>query len=661
MKENEINFSFIEEKELILLCHLIEDNVKRLTEEIQMKLFTLRHDNVYILSPKQFNKIIKEEIEHFLSFLKTKDITTGISRGRYTAVKGVGENSILTFFNFLRICILRYIPEEKITRDFVHKVFNLYMKTHLLSYIQERYRNKNKEQEQLYESLIETISKQHKEIREKERQIQQGKLKVLKLAKESIEEQNKQITAFLIYFAHETKLPLTIIENVIDTVKEEAGKRKIPSLSVLENEVEKNKKMVIDILDYEKILKGKILYNHDIIVNISDMVQEKISLFKSLAFQNDLQLTSDLQHDLYIKIAPRALDRILNNIIDNAIKYNTPRGSIHVELKGNVNSVVLIIQDTGMGIPVEQLVHIFKPYYQCVHKNRTVQGIGAGLPLVKNIVDELCGQITVGSHINRGTTVFITFHKEKIISKDKDFLKMRLSNPIVRRNIVLKQEMYDKDKNTIIVVEDDLELLSLMQKKMIGDFNFYYAREGQEALRKLKTIPRPDVIISDIMMDIMDGYEFFHHLQADKNMRDIPFIFLTAKSDVEEKLKGLQRGAIDYIEKPFKVEVVKEKIKAIIRGRAIYTEREIERMEDKILKLLRTNENTYIKFDRICTMHNLSNREREVVQYVLKGLENKRIADILCVSIDTINTHMKNIKKKCNVNNKIQLINLFHN
>jgi DNA-binding NarL/FixJ family response regulator len=223
----------------------------------------------------------------------------------------------------------------------------------------------------------------------------------------------------------------------------------------------------------------------------------------------------------------------------------------------------------------------------------------------------------------------------------------------------LKPEIYDEIKKTILVVEENTEHLSYLQENMIDEFNFYYALNGKDALGKLEIIPKPDVIISDIMMDIMDGYEFLCQLREKSDMQDIPFIFFTSKATEEDTLKGLRLGAVDYIEKPFSLQILKEKIRSLIRDHDIYSEKEVERIGKRLLKTIRLKESTQINFELLYTKYNLSKREREILQYIIKGMESKDIAGKLFISYDTVKRHIQNLKEKCNVKNLVQLINLF--
>ncbi|MBN2536400.1 MAG: response regulator transcription factor, partial [Spirochaetales bacterium] len=118
-------------------------------------------------------------------------------------------------------------------------------------------------------------------------------------------------------------------------------------------------------------------------------------------------------------------------------------------------------------------------------------------------------------------------------------------------------------------------------------------------------------------------------------------------------------GAVDYIEKPFSVAVLKEKIKSLIRDHEVYSETEIEKMEKKLLRSIRTKESTETHFELLSKRFDLSSREQEIIQYIIRGMDNKDIAEKLFISIDTVKSHFQKIKIKCKVKNKIQLANLF--
>jgi signal transduction histidine kinase len=133
----------------------------------------------------------------------------------------------------------------------------------------------------------------------------------------------------------------------------------------------------------------------------------------------------------------------------------------------------------------------------------------------------------------------------------------------------LQEADIQTNRPTVLLVEDNLNLLYYMHANLRDTYNVFWATNGQEALEKLQNIPRPDIIVADIMMDVMDGYQFYEELSRREQYRDIPFIFLTARTSLDEKLKGLSSGAIDYIYKPFVMSELTAKIASIIRNQEV--------------------------------------------------------------------------------------------
>ncbi|MBN2440681.1 MAG: response regulator [Spirochaetales bacterium] len=649
MNDNEILTTNIQE-----FIKKIKQNIHEYIKKISDSLLPLIFDNDYAFDLENLNDIIRNELESFLSYLDTKDEQVISLQGANAVDKGLSERIIITLYQIFNSLISEDVLKEK-------QDLQKYVIDHILSYLSifsssflaKKSSYIHQEQKQLYKTLTNTVTKQKEEIAEKERLLQESKIKAL-------EEQSKKKTDFLVEVSHDIKLPLTIMQNTVNTLKEEAGRRKLPSLLKLEVEVEELKSMLIDILDYEKIQQGEMLYDHDKIVNISAITSEKVRLFHPLFNEKEIKVTTEIQNDLYTPIAPFALDRVLNNIIDNAVKYNSPgNGSIHITLTSSAQSIVLTIRDTGIGIPKRHLKYVFKPYFQSLIKKNDSHGVGVGLPIVKSIIKEIAGKIAIESEEKKGTVVTITFNKANIPESMREEIihKTNLSKPLVHKTIHFKPEEYNEKKITVLVVENHKELLVYMQHQM-DDFNFYFALDGREALHKLTTMPKPDIIISDIMMPHVDGYEFFEKLKSIKEFREIPFIFLTAKTAPDEKIKGLRSGAIDFIEKPFSIEFLKEKIKTLIRNRDLYNSKNVASLQNKITEILKAPEKSEYNYS-LAVSSNFTAREREIIALLMKGMENREIADHLCISTETVKKHLQSMKEKCNVDNKIQLVNYF--
>ena len=161
-------------------------------------------------------------------------------------------------------------------------------------------------------------------------------------------------------------------------------------------------------------------------------------------------------------------------------------------------------------------------------------------------------------------------------------------------------------------------------------------------------------------MEPIDGHEFFDTLIKKDQYKDIPFIFLTSRTDTDEKIKSLQKGVIDYICKPFDVEVLLAKIKTIIKSREMYLEKVRKKIERKIYKAIKSKgDEKFLHLEKMCQKYVLSPREKEVLQRILHGLQIIEIADMLFLSEHTVRNHIRKIYRKCKVQNRIELMNIF--
>lgn len=500
--------------------------------------------------------------------------------------------------------------------------------------------------------------KENLEKKVKERTIE------VELAKREVEELIKQKSNFFVNLTHEIKTPLTLIRNYLNdhVIK----KIKTNEAQLIKYNFDKLTRDIINYLDFEKLERNQVFYNHNQLFNFSKLLEMKIKLFIDIAEKKNIKINYDIKDNLYLMMDSYAADRIINNLIDNAIKYTDKDGEINILLKKENNKVILVVSDNGIGISSEQLVNIFKPYHQLSHKKRNIQGIGMGLSIVKNILNSINSEIIVESELDKGTTFTIYFNR--LSNKNKDMIsdEIEYSNPIESFfDIKIINKEYDKNKYNILMVEDNYELLAYLINKLNDEYNVFYATNGKAALDKIKVIPVPNVIISDIMMDEMDGYEFFDKINSNIGLTFIPFIFLTAKSTSDEKLKGLSKGAMDFIYKPFNFEELLNKIRAIIKNQTAQKENNLKSFKIKVSKILRNNtvvEAKYSEFYQICEKYNINPREQEVVKEIINGCDDyKEVGNKLNVSINTIKKHIQNIFKKIKVQNKMELIKFFRN
>ena len=404
---------------------------------------------------------------------------------------------------------------------------------------------------------------------------------------------------------------------------------------------------------------------------LSNIAERNVFQFKEIADRKGFGLKYDIAPNIYSKIDPSSFDSIVINLISNAIKFTDSYGEINAILKADNNEIELLVNDTGIGISEEMQEHIFKPYYQISHKKSNIQGIGMGLNIVKKIVEKVHGKILIDSKPGQGTSFMIILNRYFLKGNDK---VQNLSNneKIITNELneaELKEKKFDKNKNTILIIEDNLQMLSSLQNDLLADYNIFYAFNGFDALEKIKNVPKPDIIISDIMMDVIDGYEFYAELLKDSRFNSVPFIFLTAKGSDDDKIISLKKGAVDYITKPFITDELKAKLNSLLKIKEALNRERIEKLTKKISGFLESsndfkeeiipeNKNDSVENNNALFMnHGISRRQIEIFSLLEKGLERKEISDCLNISLGTVKTHIERLFKKFNVNNKIDLIN----
>lgn len=478
----------------------------------------------------------------------------------------------------------------------------------------------------------------------------------------NLKEINVRMTKFFINFAHEIKTPLTLIRNYL-------GKyilKTSPSieLDVIKNNFDKITRDVVNYLDSEKLKMGKIFYNHSQIINLSDILIDKIELFKSIAENKKIIIETDIEYDIFIKSDPYAIDRIINNLIDNAIRYTNENGFIKIILQSEKDKIRFITEDNGIGIEEEQKNNLFFPFYQLSHEKRNIQGIGMGLNIVKQILESLEGEIDIESEPGKGSKFYVTLKKHILKPDDVIQSDLNYSKPIDDfSKIEVKKIKPIIGRSNILIVEDNIKLLNFLQENLSLEYNCFAATNGKEALEKLNIISKPDIIISDIMMDVMNGYKFFEAVINDDRYYNIPFIFITVKSSIDEKIKALSKGIIDYIYKPFYIDEIAMKVNAILKNinnqKEKFKKETFSKISNLIYKETNNNEEITKLNNQIFQEYRISIREKEIIEYLVKGLESKEIASELNITENTVNTHIKRIYNKCKINNRVELIKIF--
>lgn len=441
----------------------------------------------------------------------------------------------------------------------------------------------------------------------------------------------------------------------------------VEELEIIKGGVDKLTRDVISLFDIERFTKGIDVYNHNQVTNFTEIIKSSLVLFEYYCKKQIISCHKNIEENVFIKADPNAIDRIVNNVIENAIKFSNNEGKIEISLGTVGDKIHFSVKDAGIGIPPDLQKKIFEPYYQINHKKTGLQGMGLGLPIVKKVVDSLGGQVHIKSNPAEAPGTEVTIILNKYVPAENEF---PAANPLESKFRIPNTERFEiadtpflSNRPSILLIEDNKAMLHFLSKKLSGKYNIFCSLNGAEALKKLHELPVvPDLILSDIMMDKMDGFAFAKVISEQDEYNHIPIIFLTAKSTPTDKLKGLRLGAIDFIPKPFSFEELNQKIDTVLKN--------IGKQKKAILNLSIANlknlgnvkavpEDVKLSFnlEQKCKSYNLTNREIEIVKLVLKGTKYKEIAKTLFIADKTVATHIQNIFEKIGVSNKVEMIN----
>lgn len=314
-------------------------------------------------------------------------------------------------------------------------------------------------------------------------------------------------TNTFINLAHETKTPLTLINNYLNEYIQKNGVDE--ELNVLKANIEKLTSDMTNFFDIERFDRGFDIYDHNRVSNVSRILSTKTPLFKHLAEKKRIRLIDNVLPGMFTIAHPSAIERVVNNLIENAIKYTEDGGVVTVSLVANEGSVAFRVHDTGIGIPGPLQEKVFEPYFQLSVARKDNDGMGLGLSIVKKIVASLGGDLIMKSKEGEGTevTVSLTRFFTQNGFNEEPYDATHGSGLYIFSSSILDQ-VSDPAKPFILLVEDNLIMLSYLVEKLKFRYNVYAARGGEEALAKLKTIDQLELIISDVMMEPMDGFDF---------------------------------------------------------------------------------------------------------------------------------------------------------
>lgn len=407
---------------------------------------------------------------------------------------------------------------------------------------------------------------------------------------ENLLEINKAKSNFFANISHELRTPLTVVLGMLESIK--SGIREKYDDHEIEEKLEvayrsgkKQLNMVNQILNLTKLDAGEEKLNASV-RNIRPFIRSICASFESLAGLNELELSFSSDYEIVpVNFDPDKIEKILNNLLSNAIKFTPAGGSIDVKIESRLNPeifeenttavkkeerfVKITVKDTGMGIPEEKLTHTFERFFQVDNTStRKYEGIGIGLSLTKELVELHNGNIVVESKFGEGTTFTVSLpidftsppdeikNTDYHLIKQPENLESNLSEPAPER----------KRRTSILIVEDNTDLRYYIKETLQTVYDILEASNGMEGI-EIAEIEIPDLIITDVMMPNMDGFEMTKHLRESNVTCHIPIIMLTARAAEEDKFSGLEAGVDAYLTKPFSTKELSLRVQKLLELR----------------------------------------------------------------------------------------------
>ena len=422
--------------------------------------------------------------------------------------------------------------------------------------------NKNREELKYKVKIAELESKKEKEIAEKQ-------------------------SSMFTYISHEFRTPLSLIINPLKKAVQKESVQNGSSGSDLAI-AHRNARRLLSLVD-QLLLFRKAENDADSLrlspINVNSLCNEVYQCFVNQAKDKNINYIFNVpDHEIVIIGDYEKIEISLFNLMSNAFKYTPIGGEINLKLEENDHEVMLEISDSGDGIEKKDIEVIFEKFKQINSKVSVGTGFGIGLYIVKYFVDKHKGTVSCESELGKGSIFKLTFLKG-----NEHFQDIEITNVVPQRSQLFDELIVDDveenspinntvsesdfqkimltDKRTVLIIDDNAEIRSYLIKLFSENYIIYSAENGQEGLELTKK-HMPDLVISDITMEQMDGLELCRKIKESDSLSHIPVILLTASKNPETHLQGITDGADDYITKPFDDDILAARVESLLRNRS---------------------------------------------------------------------------------------------
>ncbi|MEM9822731.1 MAG: ATP-binding protein, partial [Bacteroidota bacterium] len=397
---------------------------------------------------------------------------------------------------------------------------------------------------------------------------------------QKLQELDQIKSTFFTNISHEFRTPLTLISSIFEE-KHPIGNQEQVQITNKEADIVRRSsqrllQLIDQLLDLAKLDAGKMKLQVSK-GNVHQFLSQLVRSFEPLAQQHQLRLQFvSRQNNFTFWYDADKLEKIIINLLSNAIKFTPPGGEINLFLESVEHYAQIVVQDNGIGIDQEHITHIFDRFHQIDNSStRAYEGSGIGLALVQQMVLAHRGKIQVSSQKGNGTTFIIQLPLEDTTyerSEKRDDLQPVTPIQILPIQSIAEADPREKSPEKtsqgplLLLIEDNADLRFVLRQQLQSQYQIIESPNGKTGIEMaIKAIP--DLIVCDVMMPGLDGYQVCEQLKRDERTSHIPIILLTAKATQEEKIEGLTTGADDYLIKPFDRHELAIRIRNLIQQR----------------------------------------------------------------------------------------------
>ena len=384
---------------------------------------------------------------------------------------------------------------------------------------------------------------------------------------EALADLDRAKTAFFSNVSHEFRTPLTLMLGPVADLLAEAqpGSTGHDQLALIHRNGLRLLKLVNTMLEFSRIEAGRVQASYEP-TDLSELTADLVSVFRSATDKAGLRLLVDCQPLGEPAFVDRDMwEKIVFNLVSNAFKF-TLQGEIRVSLRKEGGAARLVVQDSGTGVPAAELPHLFERFHRVEGaRGRTHEGTGIGLALVQELVKLHAGAIQVESEVDRGTRFSVTvplgtahLPPERIRAAGSGGSSRNASAFVEEALRWLPEEpapepqavAVPEDRSHVLLADDNADMRDYIRRLLGARWDVEAVSNGREALQAARR-RRPDLIITDVMMPLLDGFGLLRELRADVGLSGVPVFMLSARAGEESRVEALEAGASDYLVKPF--------------------------------------------------------------------------------------------------------------